>query len=193
MLGDTLDVSRTVGWFTTVFPIHLSLPHDSTSDAEPPVDAVVRVVQGALHALPLRGAAHGLARYLARDESTRTPLAALPRSAVLFNYLGAHDLTLSPASRLRVTGEPQGQARSPDAPRPYLIEINSRVERGMLIMTIEYSRRAHSTTTVERFAGALRATLERIARVGSMRYALPGVDASSLAIVGDLLADLDDA
>jgi non-ribosomal peptide synthase protein (TIGR01720 family) len=192
VLGDTLDVSRTVGWFTTVFPIHLSVPRDRGNGAEPSVAAVVDAVRGALGALPLRGAAHGLARYLAPDESTRVLLAAQPRSAVLFNHLGTHDLTLPSSARLRVTNEPQGQTRSPDAPRAYLLEINSRVERGQLIVTIDYSRRAHSATTIERFADALRSALDGVA-LGSAVAGLPGVDAASLAIVADLLAELDDA
>ena len=88
--------------------------------------------------------------------------------------------------------EPQGRTRSPDAPRAYLLEINSRVERGQLIVAIEYSRRAHSAATIERLADVLRAALDGIAR-GSAVAALRGVDAASLAIVADLLAELDDA
>lgn len=193
VLGDTVDVSRTVGWFTTVFPVHLALPRDLGNGAQPPADMTVTAVKRALDALPLRGAAHGLARYLAPDESTRSALAAHSRPAVLFNHLGAHDVTLPPASRLRVTDEPQGLARSADAPRPYLLEINSRIEHGVLLVAIEYSRRAHSAATIERFAAALRSALGGIARGSSMQFGLPGVDASSLAIVADLLADLDDA
>jgi non-ribosomal peptide synthase protein (TIGR01720 family) len=192
VLGDTLDVSRTVGWFTTVFPIHLSVQRDRGNGAEPSVAAVVKAVRSALEALPLRGAAHGLARYLAPDESMRVALAAQPRSAVLFNHLGTHDLTLPPSARLRVMDAPQGRTRSPDAPRAYLLEINSRVEHGQLIVTIEYSRRAHRTATVERLADALRAALDGIAR-GSAHSGTPGMDATSLAIVADLLAELDDA
>jgi non-ribosomal peptide synthase protein (TIGR01720 family) len=191
-LGDTLDVSRTVGWFTTVFPIHLSVPPDRGNGAEPSVAAVVDAVRSALDTLPLRGAAHGLARYLAPDESMRVALAAQPRSPVLFNHLGTHDLTLPRSARLRVMDEPQGRTRSPDAPRAYLLEINSRVERGQLIVTIEHSRRAHSAATIERLADALRAALDGIAR-GSALSGTPGMDAASLAIVANLLAELDDA
>ncbi len=193
VLGEAMDVSRTVGWFTTVFPVHLSLPSDSPNGSEPEIDAVVRAVRGALDALPMRGAAHGLTRYLAPDESVRAALAAQPRPAVLFNHLGTHDLTLPAASRLRVTDEPQGLARSVEAPRPYVLEINARVECGALIVAVEYSRQAHSPASMERFVGALRGRLEGIARGSSLPVAFSAVDASSLAIVADLLAELDEA
>jgi len=135
ILSDALDVSRTVGWFTTVFPIYLSLPRGVDDGDAPPVESVVQAVGKALDALPMRGAAHGLARYVAPDESVRAALAAQPRPAVLFNYVGSHDVTLPVASQLRVMVEPQGRARDLDAPRPYSLEINARVEDGALIVT----------------------------------------------------------
>ncbi|HEX6048444.1 MAG TPA: condensation domain-containing protein, partial [Gemmatimonadaceae bacterium] len=148
VLGTRLDVSRTVGWFTTVFPIYLAMPQRADLGAGPSHDALVRAVHDAVEALPLHGAAHGLARYLTPDESLRAALEAQPRPTVLFNLLGTHDVTLPASSRLRVTDEPQGRPRSPDAPRPYLLELNARVERGALIVTIEYSRLAHDDETI---------------------------------------------
>jgi non-ribosomal peptide synthase protein (TIGR01720 family) len=192
ILGDAFDVSRTVGWFTTVFPVHLALPRDQDS-ADSPHEMAVKAVQNALDALPLRGAAHGLARHLTPDESVRSALAAQTRPAVLFNLLGTHDVTLPPESRLRVVDEPQGRARSPEAPRAYVLELNARVERGALIVSIEYSRRSYDAETIARFASALRDALLSLATRSFKRFTLPGVDASSLAIVADLLAELDDA
>jgi non-ribosomal peptide synthase protein (TIGR01720 family) len=193
VLGDAADVSRTVGWFTTVFPVYLALPPDSRDGAEPRLETVVKRVQTALDALPLRGAAHGLARYLTPDESLRSALAAQPRPSLLFNLLGTHDVTLPPASRLRVMDEPHGQSRDPDAPRAYVLELNARVEHGALIINIEYSRLAHGAEAIARFAAALRDALQRMVHRPSTRPMLPGVDASSLAIVADLLAELDEA
>lgn len=193
VLGDAVDVSRTVGWFTTVFPVHLALPPDSWNGAEPRIEVVVRAVQMALDALPLRGAAHGLARYLTPDESLRSALAAQPRPSLLFNLLGTHDVALPPASRLRVTDEPHGQSRDPDAPRAYVLELNARVEHRALIINIEYSRLAHDAEAIARFAAALRDALHGTAHRPSTRPMLPGVDSSSLAIVADLLTELDEA
>jgi non-ribosomal peptide synthase protein (TIGR01720 family) len=182
-----------VGWFTTVFPVHLALPVDPDYGAEPRLEAVARAVQKSLDLLPLRGAAHGLARYLAPDESLRSSLAAQPRPAVLFNLLGTHDVTLPPASRLRVTDERQGQFRDPDAARAYGLELNARVERGALIVSIEYSRLSHGAQAIARFAAAWRDALQGMAHGSSERFSLPGVDASSMAIVADLLAELDES
>ena len=196
VLGDAIDVSRTVGWFTTVFPVRLALPQRSASEAEPAAGQLVSTVQATLDALPLRGAAHGIARYLSPDEAVRAALASQPRPAVLFNYLGAHDLTLPPAARLRVTDEPHGRARSPNAPRAYVLEMNARVERGALIVVIEYSRRLQNKESVERLAGHYRDALGAIARAipaSPVPFSLAALDATGLATVADLLSELDDA
>ncbi len=78
------DLSRTVGWFTTVFPVALSLPPgDSPRDA-------IRAVKETLRAVPRRGLGYGLLRYQGDPESAAS-LAALPEPEVSFNYLGRFD------------------------------------------------------------------------------------------------------
>jgi non-ribosomal peptide synthase protein (TIGR01720 family) len=191
-LGDRLDVSRTVGWFTTVFPLHLTFPTGMDNGSDPPVGSIVSAVQTAVDALPLRGAAHGLARFLAPDDATREALASQPRPTVLFNHLGTHDLTLPSTARLTVTDEPSGRSRHPDAPCAYVIEINTRVERDALIVTIEHSRHRDDGPSLEPFATAYRAALESIAHGSSATFGLAGLDATSLAVVADLLAEADE-
>ncbi|HUQ81694.1 MAG TPA: condensation domain-containing protein [Gemmatimonadaceae bacterium] len=191
VLGDARDVSRTVGWFTTVFPFLIA----ASDSAESSADRAVRDVQSTLNAMPLRGAAHGMLRHLAPNGVTRAALAGQPRPGILFNYLGDHDVALPAASGLRVTDEPHGRMRSPNAPRAYVLEINARVERGVLLVAIEYSTQLHTAAAIERLAEHIRHALDSI--VSSMSAPRTpvafGVDASALATVADLLSELDDA
>jgi hypothetical protein len=73
--------------------------------------------------------------------------------------------------------------------RPYALELNARIENGSLIITIEYSRVAHAADEIARFTSAFRDALEQGAEPA---VALPGIDAASLAIVADLLAEIDE-
>lgn len=191
VLGDAFDASRTVGWFTTVFPLRLALPPAPGASAPPSAASAVRAVQQALDALPLRGAAHGLLRYLSPDDALRARLAARPRPAVLFNYLGVHDLALPPDSPLRVTDTPAGRARDPEGARPYLLELNSLVQDGRLVVAIEHARQVHSRATMERFAALLRESLGRIALGRPDSSELSGLDAAGLQAVAELLGALD--
>ncbi|WNZ58701.1 condensation domain-containing protein [Myxococcus sp. MxC21-1] len=76
-----VDVSRTVGWFTRVFPALLDL-RGTTGPGE-----ALRAVKEGLRAVPSRGMGWGLLRYVARDAA----LAALPMAEVGFNHLGQLD------------------------------------------------------------------------------------------------------
>ena len=140
----------------------------------------------------MRGAAHGLARHLAPDERLRARLAARRRSTLLFNYMGTHDLSLPAATRLRVTGEASGSARSPDVVRPYLLELNARVEEGRLVVTVEYARNVHERATVEQFAARFRDALDRVAGAAAVDEPA-GLDAAGMQTVADLLGALDES
>ncbi|MEV4643216.1 amino acid adenylation domain-containing protein, partial [Actinoplanes sp. NPDC049548] len=75
--GD-LDLSRTVGWFTSSHPVRLNA---GLSDGEGPGDALKRVKEQ-LRAAPGDGLGYGLLRY------GRTTAAELAAAQVGFNYLG---------------------------------------------------------------------------------------------------------
>lgn len=188
VLGEDWDVSRTVGWFTTVFPLTLELP-------EIDAGAAVRSVRSAMRRLPLRGASHGLLRYLHPEAEVRQRLAGLPRSELLFNYLGSVDDRLPPDSHFELADTPAGGERSPEAPRAYLLEVNARLEEGRLVFDMEYSRGFHEPETVVRLAEAVRAALleisERVPESAS-RFELAELDEEGLGKVADLLAEIDD-
>ncbi|MES5820832.1 amino acid adenylation domain-containing protein [Streptomyces sp. RG80] len=81
-IADGIDLSRTVGWFTSVVPARLDL---SGIDPEDPAQ-VLKTVKEQLRSAPDRGIGHGLLRHLAPE--TGPVLAELPVPEVGFNYLG---------------------------------------------------------------------------------------------------------
>ncbi|MEU9166475.1 amino acid adenylation domain-containing protein [Streptomyces sp. NPDC048420] len=88
-LAPGLELSRTVGWFTSLYPVHVDLDGVDLKDAlaaGAAADSVVRRVADRLGELPDRGVAFGLLRYLNPD--TAGELAQQPSPAIGFNYLG---------------------------------------------------------------------------------------------------------
>jgi non-ribosomal peptide synthase protein (TIGR01720 family) len=193
VLGDSLDVSRTVGWFTTVFPVRLVLPDLAPSTDDPLPANVVRAVQSTLSTLPMRGASHGLLRWLSPDAELRRALAAQPRRQVLFNYLGVRRDELPAHSPVRLVPEPAGRTRSPASPRAYVLEINGYVDAGRVTMHVEYSRRLHLTSSIDRLVEAMRTALGAISAARPDPFALAALDQSGMSLVADLLAEVDDA
>ncbi|ELP62044.1 non-ribosomal peptide synthetase [Streptomyces turgidiscabies] len=84
-----LELSRTVGWFTSLYPVHLDLAGVDVADAlaaGPAADLATSRVTGRLRELPDHGTGYGLLRHLNPDMAAE--LAKAPVPSIGFNYLG---------------------------------------------------------------------------------------------------------
>lgn len=142
---DDVDVSRTVGWFTTLFPVLLNL-----GEASHPGDAL-KVVKEHLRGIPNRGIGYGLLRYLSDDKIEET-LETLVQAEVIFNYLGQFDQTFSELSLFGLAQESSGPTRSLQGKRCHLLEINGLVSGGQLRLDWTYSKNLYRKATVESLA-----------------------------------------
>ena len=145
-ISDEVDLSRTVGWLTTVFPILLNL-----GEVFNPGDALKKVKEQ-LRGIPNRGLGYGVLRYLSNDWEITEQLRTLPQAEVIFNYLGQFDQTLSESSLFRLTQESSGLARSLRGERCHLLEINGLVSQGQLQLNWSYSQKVHCRSTIETLA-----------------------------------------
>nr|APZ78679.1 nonribosomal peptide synthetase [Cystobacterineae bacterium] len=123
-LFEDVDVSRTVGWFTALFPLRLHV------GAKESVREALARAKDALRRIPRGGAGHGILRYLSPDPSIRSRLGAAGPAGIVFNYLGqmgtipAHGVVRGAAK------EGLGPLHSPRAARTHRIELNAVVEAG---------------------------------------------------------------
>ena len=143
---DTVNLSRTVGWFTTIFPVLLEIPTSSQ-----PGEAL-HAVKEQLRQIPNRGIGYGILRYLHPNREVTQPLRSQTQSEVVFNYLGQIDRTLPESSLFKLTQESVGLERSIRGVRPYLLEINGFVAGGQLRLDWTYSQAVHRPTTICRLA-----------------------------------------
>ncbi|MDQ3918643.1 MAG: amino acid adenylation domain-containing protein [Acidobacteriota bacterium] len=145
-LFDDLDISRTVGWFTSAYPLLLEAADDSPTE-------ILKSVKEQIRAVPLRGVGYGIARYLSSDRSYVEELESQPRAEVLFNYLGQIDQLLAAGGDWQLLPEAGGPEHAADEPRGHLLELEGIVHRGRLRMNWKYSRNLHAPSTIERIAG----------------------------------------
>ncbi len=144
---EDVDLSRTVGWFTTIYPVLLELGEAWH------VRDVLRSIKEQLRRIPNRGIGYGLLRYLGGEAQVAEKLQGLPRAEVSFNYLGQLDQVLPESSPFRPAAESSGAARGQRGSRRYLLEINGGIAGGRLHVVWTYSENAHQRSTVERLAG----------------------------------------
>ncbi len=152
-----MDTTRTVGWFTSMYPLVLELAGLATPGA-----ALVAVKEQ-LRAIPAQGLGYGLLRYLGPD-TARAALAVLPHPEVAFNYLGQFDQVLSDDGLFGLAGEPAGSPLSPRSRRSHALIVNSQILGGELALIWLYSENLHQRTTIERLAERFLDTLRGLIR-----------------------------
>jgi len=153
---EEIDLSRTAGWFTTVFPVHLEL-----GEIHAPLEELRSIKEG-LKRIPGNGIGYGLLRYLSDDEEFTARLAALPPSQVSFNYLGQFDQVLSGSSIFGEAHESAGPTSSALGNRLRLLDVNAFVSRGQLRVEWTHSRNVHDRATIEDLAQAFIEALRSI-------------------------------
>ncbi|HYO56996.1 non-ribosomal peptide synthetase, partial [Archangium sp.] len=154
-LFDDVDLSRTVGWFTSLYPALLEIPETAS-----PGDAV-RAVREGLARVPGRGLGHGLLRYLREDEAARR-LRSLPAAEVSFNYLGQFDTGSRAEGPFALVRESAGPTIGARERRPHVLEVGGFVLSGRLDLYISYSEALHSRDTIQALATRFREALRRI-------------------------------
>jgi len=175
-----VDLSRTVGWFTTLFPVLLELPRGgSAGDA-------LREVKERLRAVPRRGLGYGLLRFL--DAESAAALRSLPRAEASFNYLGQIDRGLAAGSLFAAAPELSGPALSARQPRPYLLEVVAHVAKRRLRVVWIYGH-AHHRETIDRLASGFLHSLRAL--VEHCRSAVPRCTPSDFPLAALDQATLD--
>jgi amino acid adenylation domain-containing protein/non-ribosomal peptide synthase protein (TIGR01720 family) len=149
------DTSRTVGWFTSIFPVTLPAAGAEGASAR----SLLKEVKERLRAAPHGGIGYGVLRYLRKDAALRES----PPPEVSFNYLGQFDQVFAGSRLFRHTAQETGPAHDPRGARRYLLDISGRVSEGRLQLDWTYSENRHRRGTVERlareFAAALRSLI----------------------------------
>ncbi|MDN3054833.1 non-ribosomal peptide synthase/polyketide synthase [Streptomyces sp. SRF1] len=153
-LDGAVDLSRTVGWFTTQYPVALTVPGGGWG-------AVLKSVKEQLRALPRRGLSHEALAYLSAPDSPARALADAPPPGICFNYHGQWD-SGGESGVLTLTGQALGRDLAADEPSAHLLDVSALVSDGELELTWLFSDRVHDGSTVRRLADGMLTALREI-------------------------------
>jgi non-ribosomal peptide synthase protein (TIGR01720 family) len=145
-----VDVSRTAGWFTAIYPVVVDL-------ADGPVHQRVRALKETLRRIPGGGAGYGILRYLSPDGPARGLRARPP---VCFNYLG--DVQVAAGGTFAPCGDRIAAAASPRGPRPFAVEIAAIVADGALRVALTFAGRTVDRAVMRRLRDALDEELRHV-------------------------------
>jgi amino acid adenylation domain-containing protein/non-ribosomal peptide synthase protein (TIGR01720 family) len=142
-LFDSVDLSRTTGWFTSVFPVVLPLVGER--------NAAVRAIKERLRRVPRRGFGYGLLRH-AGPATTAARLRDAPQAEIAFNDYGRIE-PVSGSALFGFAGHDPGPLRAPRARRSHPIELDVVVLGDRLRLRVTFSEDLHRRATLERLAG----------------------------------------
>jgi amino acid adenylation domain-containing protein/non-ribosomal peptide synthase protein (TIGR01720 family) len=196
-IAEGVDVSRTVGWFTTMYPVRLTpgqVDFDEFAAGGPIVDGVLRLLKEQLRSVPRNGLGFGLLRYL--DPVAGPQLSAVDGPQILVNYLGRFG---SPAGAepdwTPLAGAPPlGAPAHPGTPLSHALELDVLVRDDaggpQLTATWTWPAALFSDEEVRRLAETWSRALEGIARRAEKPEA-GGYTPSDLPLVSLSQEDID--
>ena len=134
-----LDVSRTIGWFTSLFPVFLKVT-DSND-----LESCINEVKNALRQIPNKGIGYGIIK-----SYSDVLKGNLPR--ISFNYLGQWDTSDSDTTVFSYAKESSGEDVDRRNASCNLIDMNGLVRQSIFRMRIAYQTGFYEKSTIEKFA-----------------------------------------
>ncbi|GAB6710025.1 amino acid adenylation domain-containing protein [Bacillus thuringiensis] len=140
-----IDSSRTVGWFTSIYPVHLNFQGTQT-----PIEGL-KAVKEQLRRIPNRGVDYGILRYLNKG--------LLPfyqqKPSISFNYLGQFDQVFSRDSLFMQETGFTFLDHAPDSKPSHLIDVIGMVKDEKLHFVWMYSREQFSKLKIQLIADGM--------------------------------------
>ncbi|HEX8934355.1 MAG TPA: amino acid adenylation domain-containing protein, partial [Pseudonocardiaceae bacterium] len=146
-----VELSRTVGWFTSLFPVTLNIEPGGWGE-------LLKSVKEQLRAIPHRGLSYGALRYLRPDSGLDGNIS--PQISV--NYLGQWGTAGQSGGLYRDGVDSLAPDVALHSVRPYLLDVVGAVTDGRLQLSWTYSENVHDEATIEWLAGQMCAALRQI-------------------------------
>ncbi len=140
-LFEDVDISRTIGWFTSSFPVHLHLK-GITAPGES-----IKSIKEQYRKIPNNGIGYGLLKHLNSNLLTNHVQAEIG-----FNYLGQFQPNSSEDKLLGIPVTTPGFDRDPGSERMHALEIGGSVQENVLQITFAYSEEQYFEETILNWA-----------------------------------------
>ncbi|MGE5343722.1 MAG: amino acid adenylation domain-containing protein [Candidatus Omnitrophota bacterium] len=157
-MGGDLDISRTVGWFTGIYPVRFDMSYaDDTDDPS----RQIKEIKETCRRIPRKGIGYGILRYLTDDENKKEIDFRL-KPPISFNYLGQFDADIRQLSFVEIAKESVGHTRNLDGHREYLIDVLGMIVNHRLTVTISYNETHFKSETAAALADTFQADLKKL-------------------------------
>jgi amino acid adenylation domain-containing protein/non-ribosomal peptide synthase protein (TIGR01720 family) len=155
------DVSRTVGWFTTIYPVRVEMRREKTEET-------LKRVKKELGEIPQKGIGYGVLRYMGGEGEKGEWGSREAEAEMSYNYLGQVDGVLRETRIVKGAEESAGPVEGGEEKRRYQLEVNAMVVGGRMGMEWRYSEKVNRREKIEEIAGRCKEAVKELIR-GSRR------------------------
>ncbi|OMF65502.1 non-ribosomal peptide synthetase, partial [Paenibacillus peoriae] len=153
IMKDT-DISRTVGWFTSQYPVLLRI------NREDDISGHIKRMKEMLRSIPHKGIGYGIWRYLSQNGPSEATYA---EPQISFNYLGEFDQTLQ-HSETRMSPYSSGADVNEQTRMPCSLDVGGIVTNEMLELDIRYNTKVLQEDNVVKLARELKQNVLEVIR-----------------------------
>jgi non-ribosomal peptide synthase protein (TIGR01720 family) len=143
-----IDVNRTVGWFTSIYPIIIEVSEE--------VDTMIVETKEMLRHIPNRGIGYSIIKYLSEYGLSDI------EPDICFNYLGHWDHELKESSDIIISGLPSGRSIAANNKLTTPISMNGIIKGRQLLVTVLYDTRRYSEASIAQFCEYYERALHRV-------------------------------
>ncbi|MBJ6369616.1 non-ribosomal peptide synthetase [Snuella sedimenti] len=155
-LFEGIDLTRTLGWFTTIYPVCLDVK------GKEELGLLIADVKDMLRGVPNKGIGYSVLRYLGKEEVQEA--LDMDYQEIVFNYLGSFDNSVSKEvdSLIGFARESSGKTISVGNTYSHKMSINSMIVDGCLQLDWSYDSKRYNRQTIEALANKYIRSLEDI-------------------------------
>ncbi|WP_432403719.1 amino acid adenylation domain-containing protein [Wukongibacter sp. M2B1] len=135
-----VDITRTVGWFTTAYPLVMDMKECKE------IGQALKTTKETLRRVPNKGIGYGILKYISKKESIEGIEFKL-RPEISFNYLGQFDSDIN-TELFKKADISTGDLVSPNSKRAYRLQILGMIEEGVLKLYINYNKHEYREATI---------------------------------------------
>ncbi|UIN44643.1 bacitracin non-ribosomal peptide synthetase BacA [Bacillus licheniformis] len=147
---DGVDITRTIGWFTTVYPVFIDLGEEKE------ISQNIKMVKETLRKIPNKGIGYGVLKYMTEELQkiqTQAPLS--------FNYFGEMNNDMNRKVFSQSPFSP-GESIGGKIVRHYAIEMNAISLNGELTIYTTFNQDQYQTSAIEQLNQSFKENLEKI-------------------------------
>jgi amino acid adenylation domain-containing protein/non-ribosomal peptide synthase protein (TIGR01720 family) len=149
-----LDISQTVGWFTSMYPVILE-----TKDSDD-IGYQIKHTKETLRKIPNKGIGYGILKYMTSSEN-KQDITFRIKPEIIFNYLGEFNENAD-ESLFQIARESSGNQLSLDTEVIHHIEINGEIAAQQLQLSASYNQSVYKKETIQKICDNYLQTLIEI-------------------------------